>query len=257
MSLRDLIIEEIKADPDADDYTIAQRVFEKRNPDQKYDGSDPSIQWVSRCRSKYEALKEPVEISVEELTKEEEIELEEEGEEEEEKSLEELFEEEIEELEIPEEAIKEKKKKKEKKEKFDKESVKWLVELPFNKLADATKWEGWRLTQEEAKKCGDITTKWMNKRAPELIAEYFIDFMLCWTLIWIVGQKAKGYKDYLKEKKPMVEQAEEETEKPAIVEQPIETDVEEPETVEESEELKVMGDKAYGEDEVKRRLQER
>jgi len=44
----------------------------------------------------------------------------------------------------------------------------------------------------------------MGKYMPEIMDEYFLEVMFCYTGIMIVGSKAAGYRDFRKRNEPLL-----------------------------------------------------
>lgn len=208
--LQAVIKETIEAHPVLDDKEIAHMVFDKRYPEEKYDGKDPSHAYVGKIRKRLAIMGKPPEFIIEtpdereEPTEEYEIEPPDEGEEPvPEIPFEEAFEppglEEDFDFVEPESI-----------EGFTLNDTEFLLCFTFDKFADWTGYEGWRfktddqgnLIDSSEKRFAGLTHRMMEKYMPDLLDQYFLEFMFCYTGIMLIGSKSKGYYNWRRRNAP-------------------------------------------------------
>lgn len=93
----------------------------------------------------------------------------------------------------------------------------FMVEFTFDKLAEFTSWEGWRLDPKKNKSDEQFLIYcrlMIDKYAPNIMANYALELLFSYTAIMIVGGKVKGYQDYMKTKAPKKEETSTEEQKP-------------------------------------------
>jgi len=64
----------------------------------------------------------------------------------------------------------------------------------------------------------------MGKYMPEIMDEYFLEVMFCYTGIMIVGSKAAGYRDFRKRNEPLLKKLDKNTEPEPDPEPELETE---------------------------------
>jgi len=79
-------------------------------------------------------------------------------------------------------------------EAFDKQAVKFLINLPFNKLAVITGYEGLKLTKEESETLTNLAKPLLDKYLPSMVQNYGLEFAFISTLALIVLSKYAEYK---------------------------------------------------------------
>lgn len=252
--LQRAIKEAIEKHPTLDDKEIAQIAFESRYPDEKYEGTNPTHAYVAQQRRRIEIAGEPPEFIVE-PPEEPEIEYEFEEPEEPEIPFAEEFEPEIEEpYPVEVEPI----------EGFTRDDTDFVLCFTFDKIADWTGYDGWRFKTDEQGRLIDknerrfagLTHRMAEKYLPDILEQYFMEFMFCYTGIMLVGSKAKGYMDWRKRREPVLKDVES-----TIIEKPPSEsreaseipDTETEETPTEDESLP-YGAKAKGEEEFTKRI---
>lgn len=249
--LQAIIKETIEEHPAIDDdKEIAEMVFDKRYPDDEYEGKDPSHTYVGKIRKRLAILGKPPQFTVEEPEEPQEYEFDEPEEPDEPETP---FTEDFEpidpdiEPDIDFDPV----------DGFTQDDTDFILTFTFDKFADWTGYEGWRfstdaqgrLTDKNEKRFSGLTHRMMDKYMPDILDLYFMEFMFCYTGIMILGSKGKGYMDYRRKKKPILKDVES-----TVVEKtpPESTEVSEiPAT--EDEELP-LGARAKGENEFQRRL---
>ena len=196
----------IEKNPSSDDRTIAQIVFLKNHPGEKWEGKDPSFQYVMKLRKRIAILSRPPEIKVE---KEKPVEIPEIPEEEKEKPISEQFAPPLEEVE-----------EKPQVEGLEPEDVSFIVTFTFDKIAEWTNYQGWRLDPKNRndQRFLDLTAKMIDKYSPQILSEYFLEFMFCYTAIMTIAPKVKGYMDQRKKKEPIIKEPEKTPEPEKILE---------------------------------------
>ena len=95
---------------------------------------------------------------------------------------------------------------------FDETATRFLLTLTFDRIADLTEFEGFRLTRDELNQLTPITTKILNKYVPKVIGEYSLELTFIYTVLMIVGGKIALYKRYKQKTKQIVEEKKEEEE---------------------------------------------
>jgi len=259
MSLKERIEETIHRHPDTDDQDIAKMIWEEDHPGEAWENKGPSEQYVGRVRRKTQALAGPPEFEVEIPEEDELLPDYEEGEEiPEEPEI--PFQEEFEppEIEYPEPEVEPPV------EGPTVDEIQFLVVFTFDKLADWTRFDGWRfstdaqgrLTDKNEKRFIKITSRMADKYLPEIFELYFLEVMFCYTAIMLIGGKAAAYRTWRKNQQPLLESTIVETEQPEEAEIP-EAEEQEPSTDAESEREPrplLPGEKAHGEAGFMKRL---
>jgi len=235
----------INEHPEYDDRQIAEIVWNLSNPEEEYSGSSPTPGYVGKLRKRFDIEAQPPTFFVspedipEPIDEEEEIE-------EEEIPFEEAF---THELEFPEED------EKPEIEGLNVDDTQFLVTFTFDKFADWSGWEGWRfstdskgrLIDKNERRFIELTNKMAYKYLPDILGNYFLEVMFCYTGLMIVGSKAAGYMKYRKAQQPISKKAQEE--------QPQQPPAEAPASeIPETETPPTMGEKALGEDRFTARL---
>jgi len=206
--LQAVIKETIEEHPILDDKEIARLVFDKRYPDEEYQGKDPSHTYVGKIRRRLEIIGKPPEFHVEEPeepTDYGEYEIEE-PEEPEIPFTDDFEPPEFEEPVTPPEFT----------EGFTLDDTEFILCFTFDKFADWTGYEGWRfstdaqgrLIDKNERRFAGLTHRMMEKYVPDLLEEYFMEFMFCYTGIMIVGSKTKGYLEWRKRNEPAIKKVE-------------------------------------------------
>lgn len=255
--LQAIIKETIEEHPVLDDKEIARMVFDKRYPDEKYDGKDPSHAYVGKIRRRLAVMGKPPEFYIEKPPEEpidyEEFEVE--PPEEPEIPFDQDFEPPLDtDFEPPPEFI----------EGFTQDDTEFILCFTFDKFADWTGYEGWRFKQDDQGKLIDrneirfagLTHRMMEKYMPDLLDQYFMEFMFCYTGIMLIGAKTKGYVDWRRRHKPIMKDLKDVESTIVEPEQPKETEISPPEAEEtptDDEELP-YGAKAKGEGEFQKRI---
>jgi len=202
--LQAFIKETIEEHPVLDDKEIARLVFDKRYPDEEYEGKDPSHTYVGKIRRRLAIIGKPPEFSIEEPEEPiaYEIEEPEETEEPEIPFAEEFEPHEYEEPIITPESV----------EGFTLDDTEFILCFTFDKFADWTGYEGWRfktdstgrLIDKNERRFAGLTHRMMEKYVPDILDEYFMEFMFCYTGIMIIGSKTKGYLDWRRRNEPVL-----------------------------------------------------
>ena len=254
--LQAVIKETIEKHPALDDKEIALMVFNKRYPDDEYEGKDPSHTYVGKMRKRQAILGKPPEFIVEVPEEPEEPEeyIIEEGE------TEAPVEPEIpfpDDFEIPDD-VDEPLTPPEITDGFTLDDTEFLLCFTFDKIGDWTGYDGWRfstdstgrLTDPSEKRFAGLTHRMMEKYMPDILDEYFLEFMFCYTGIMLIGAKGKGYRDYKRGNKPIEDIKDVES---TVVEKPPEE--ESPDEIPEAEDEELpAGAKAKGESGFMKRL---
>lgn len=257
--LQAVIKETIEAHPAIDDdKEIAKMVFETRYPDEKYEGKDPSHAYVGKIRRRLAVMGEAPEFVIEPPEEPDYEEFEVEPPEEPEKPFQEEFEPPLEpDFEPPPEFV----------EGFTQDDTEFILCFTFDKFADWSGYEGWRFKQDDQGKLIDrneirfagLTHRMMEKYVPDMLDQYFMEFMFCYTGIMLIGEKTKGYVDWRQRNKPLMEDLKD-VESTVVEETPPESteaseipDAEDEKTPTDDEPLPT-GALAKGEDEFKKRI---
>ena len=93
---------------------------------------------------------------------------------------------------------------------FTLNDTEFLLCFTFDKFADWTGYEGWRfktddqgnLIDSSEKRFAGLTHRMMEKYMPDLLDQYFLEFMFCYTGIMLIGSKSKGYFNWRRRNKP-------------------------------------------------------
>jgi len=258
MSLKERIEEKIQAHPQADDLEIAKMIYQDDHPGEEYPGKAPSVQHVGRTRRKMQAMAGPPEFEVEHV--EEPVYLEPD---EDEPPIEEPpFSEEFEppEIEVPEVEPKDDI------PGFTGDDTAFLLTFTFDRIADWTGWDGWRFTTDDQgrltdpneRRFADLTQRMADKYLPDIMDQYFLEIMFCYTGVMLIGGRTIEYGRWKKEQRPgprkPVESTVVELETPP---EPEISDAEEPQATTNAEperEPLRPGQLAHGEDQLKKRL---
>jgi len=265
--LQRAIKETIEAHPyESDDHQIAKLTFERLNPDEEYAGKNPSKTYIGKVRKKIKTAAEPPTFTIE--TPPEPVIEPEPTDPGTDENLEIPYEEAEpseagdfiaipsfdEEVEVPKPETEKDRLKKEAEIKANLDDVGWLIQLPFEKMADFTGYEGWRLDEKgkEEKRFFRYSKAILDRYAPDLLYKYFLEVLFCATLAGIISTRYKGWREYKEAHQPrkdinatIIREAEQEAPEPEIIE---------PEAPAETPPSPVMGELALGEDEMKRRL---
>jgi len=81
---------------------------------------------------------------------------------------------------------------------FKPEDLSYMLDLGFNKIADATDFEGWKLQPEESTRLGEIWTPIINKYLPQIIP-YTPEIVACVTTVIIVAPRIYAWRQHKKE----------------------------------------------------------
>lgn len=79
------------------------------------------------------------------------------------------------------------------------EDLQWMFKWSFEKIADFTEWEGWRLKDEESQKLAEAWTPIINQNMGEF-AKYTPYISATLTTIIVLAPRILGYRKYTKEK---------------------------------------------------------
>lgn len=211
--LQKAIKEAIEKHPALDDKEIARLAFEARYPDEKYEGTDPTFAYVAKMRRRIEQSGEPPEFLIEPSEEPPAFELEEPEDVEPELPFDQQFEppEEIEPF-IDVDFT----------EGFTLDDTEFILCFTFDKFADWSGYDGWRfrtdaqgkLIDKNERRFAGLTHRMFEKYMPDLLDQYFMEFMFCYTGMMIVGSKAKGYVDWRRKRKPVLSKQTEKEQEP-------------------------------------------
>lgn len=261
--LQRAIKEAIEKHPTLDDKEIAQIAFQSRYPEEKYEGTDPTKEYVARQRKRIAQAGEPPEFIIEVPEELEEPEPESEIEEPEAPEKPEIpFPDDFEPPELEDPDLEEPEIEFDPTEGFNLDDTEFLLCFTFDKFADWTGYEGWRfstdtkgnLTDKNEIRFAGLTHRMMDKYMPDILDQYFLEFMFCYTGIMLIGSKAKGYRDYRKRKKPDPKNVESTVIEKPLEEEPTEETPAEEIPIEETPRELPLGARAHGEEDMMKRL---